>query len=115
MAFPILQFLAGEAPGWTGTIQDKIAKWAAHQPVMNGPVLDFSTPQEDTSCKELEDHAEALYIYSSFHHVKKHSNPWISKGEPTEIEFDVVGSPRMTNMKTCHLVGQGSTNDIQGE
>jgi hypothetical protein len=40
-AFPILQFPAGEAPGQTGIIQDKIVIWAAHQPVKNEPAIDF--------------------------------------------------------------------------
>jgi hypothetical protein len=30
-AFPILQFLAREAPGRTGTVQDKVAIWEVHQ------------------------------------------------------------------------------------
>jgi hypothetical protein len=53
-ALNILQFLDGEAPGQTSIIQDKIVIWAAHQPVKNEPAVDFPTPQEDTSCKELE-------------------------------------------------------------
>jgi hypothetical protein len=61
MVFPILQFLAGEAPGRTGTIEDKNKIWVAHQPVKNEPVIDFPTPQGDMSCKELKDYAEALY------------------------------------------------------
>jgi hypothetical protein len=56
-ALPLLQFLVGEAPRQTGTIQDKIVIWAAHQPVKNESVVEFSTPQEDSSCKELEDRA----------------------------------------------------------
>jgi hypothetical protein len=75
MTFSILQFLAGEAPGRTGTIQDKIAIWTTHQSVKNEPVLDFPTPQEDMSCKELEGHTEALHGYNSFHHLKKCSSP----------------------------------------
>jgi hypothetical protein len=55
--FPILQFLAGEAPRWTDTNQYKITIWAAHQPVKNELAVEFLTPQEDTSCKELEDRA----------------------------------------------------------
>jgi hypothetical protein len=55
-----LAILAGGAPGRTGIIQDKIAIWAAHQPVKNELAVGFPTPQEDTSCKELEDHVEAL-------------------------------------------------------
>jgi hypothetical protein len=73
--FPILQFLAGEVSGRTGTIQDKIAIWSAHQPVKNEPAVDFPTPQEDMSCKEPEDHAEALYGCSGFCHMKKCSSP----------------------------------------
>jgi hypothetical protein len=115
MTFPILQFLAGESSGQTGTIQDKIAIWRDHQPVKNEPVIDFPTPQEDMSCKDLEGHVEALYGDGGFRHVKKCSSPQISKGEPTKVEFGVVESLRMTNTKTCHLVGQGSSNDIQGE
>jgi hypothetical protein len=42
MVFPILQFLAGEAPGWTDIIQDKIAIWAARQLVKNESAVDFS-------------------------------------------------------------------------
>jgi hypothetical protein len=52
--------LSGEAHGQTGIIQDKIAIWPAHQPVKNKPAVDFPTPQEDMSCKEIEDHAEVL-------------------------------------------------------
>jgi hypothetical protein len=96
-------------------IQDEIAIWAAHQPIKNEPVQYFATPQGDKSCKELEDHVEALYGYSGFCHLKKCSSPRISKGEPTEIEYGVVGSLRMANTKTCHLVGRGSSNEIQGE
>jgi hypothetical protein len=73
--FPILQFLAGEASGRTGTIQDKIEIWVAHQLVKNEPAVDFPTPQEDTSCKELEDHVEALYSCSGFCNMKKCSSP----------------------------------------
>jgi hypothetical protein len=58
--FPILQFLAGEVLGRTGTLQDKIAIWAAHQPVKNEPAVDFPTPPVDMSCKDLEDRVEAL-------------------------------------------------------
>jgi hypothetical protein len=54
--------MAGEAPGGTGTIQDKIIIWAAHQPVKNEPVVGFSTPQENTSYKGLEDHAETQNV-----------------------------------------------------
>jgi hypothetical protein len=47
--------MAGEAPGRTVTIQNKIAIWAARQPVKNEPAVGFPTPQEDTSCKGLGD------------------------------------------------------------
>jgi hypothetical protein len=47
--------MAGEAPGRTGTIQNKIAIWTARQPVKNEPAVSFPTPQEDTSCKDLGD------------------------------------------------------------
>jgi hypothetical protein len=47
--------LAGEAPGRTGTIQDRIEIWTTHQPVKNEPAVSFSTPQEDISCKEVGD------------------------------------------------------------
>jgi hypothetical protein len=38
--------------GWSSaweicTIQDKIATWAAHQPVKNETAVEFPTPQED--------------------------------------------------------------------
>jgi hypothetical protein len=51
--------------GWSSaweicTIQDKIATWAAHQPVKNETAVEFPTPQEDMSRKGLEDYAEAL-------------------------------------------------------
>jgi hypothetical protein len=49
--------MAGEAPGRTSIIQDKIAIWTAHQPVKNEPVVEFPTPQEEMSCKELENRA----------------------------------------------------------
>jgi hypothetical protein len=39
----------------TGTIQDKIANWAAHQPVKIEPTVDFPTLQEDMSCRDLAD------------------------------------------------------------
>jgi hypothetical protein len=54
-AFSILQIQARETPGQTGTIWDKIVIWVAHQLVRNEPAVDFPTPQEDTSCKELAD------------------------------------------------------------
>jgi hypothetical protein len=82
MAFSHLAILAGEALGWTGTIQDKITIWAAHQPVKNEPAVVLPTPQEDTSYKELKDHAEALYGCNGFCHVKKYSSPQISKINP---------------------------------
>jgi hypothetical protein len=41
--FPILQFLTGEAPGRTVTIQVKVAIWAAHQPIKNEPGVEFPT------------------------------------------------------------------------
>jgi hypothetical protein len=44
--------------GEPDTIQDKIAICVAHQPIKNEPVIDFPTPQGDTSYKELENHAE---------------------------------------------------------
>jgi hypothetical protein len=36
---------AGEASGKTSIIQDKIAIWAAHEPVKNEPAVGFPTPQ----------------------------------------------------------------------
>jgi hypothetical protein len=43
------------------TIQDKIAIWTAHQQINNEPAVGFfPTPQEDMSCKGLEDYVEAL-------------------------------------------------------
>jgi hypothetical protein len=52
--------LAREVLGQTGTMQDNIAILAPHQPVKNELTVGFPTPQEDTSCKELEDPASSL-------------------------------------------------------
>jgi hypothetical protein len=65
-----LAILAGEAPRRTGIIQDKFALWTTHQLIINEPTVGFPKSQEDTSCKELEDHAEALYGCSGFCHMK---------------------------------------------
>jgi hypothetical protein len=72
-------------------------------PVKNELAVDFPTAQEDMSCKELEDHVEALYGYNSFCHVKSVEGRRIRKRELTEIEPWLSGVTENEHMNACRL------------